>query len=487
MLKTISQGDAQRFREFFREAGYDDKNLLQKGYRMQLPSSRMRNRPRLLDQVSEPTLLNLLLRGFLLNDPLDTAESASLIPSWFTELVLSCGLARREGQKLIAEATLFPGDSFLAVCDPPARIEAQDPEAVLWPNPTTKLLLNFTIRRHSRATLDLGTGNAMQAISAAAYSDQVVATDLNPRAVEYAKFTARLNGTENVECLTGDGFAPVTGRKFDLIVSNPPFFIRPSHMFLFCDNPMDLDGLCRRFVKKSPEHLYEGGYFQLLCEWAVVKGQSMQERVAEWLQDTGCDAFVIKGHTQDLSEYAQELISRAGTSSERDAELYATYMEYYRSRKVEAIQDGAIAMRKRSGRNWIMIEDIPEIPKGPFGESVQAMFSARDFLDSHVSDEKMLATKPRLAPYAQLEQFFQPAEGRWQPTKLNLRLHQGFSFFVGLQPEVAGFLGACDGSKTIGELVTNFASQFDAPFEKVQSESLGITRRLLEHGFLLSD
>ena len=487
VLKTISQGDAQRLREFFREAGYEDKNLFEKGYRLQLPSSRMRNSARLLDQVREPSLLNILLGWFLLNAPHDAAESAAFIPSWFTELALSCGLLRRDGEKLRSDVTLFPGDNVLAVCDPPASIDAQDPEAVLWPNPTTKLLANFAIRRQSRATLDLGTGNAMQAVLAAAHSDQVVATDLNPRAVDYAKFTARLNGFENVECQTGDGFAPVAGRKFDLILSNPPFFIRPSHTFLFCDNPMDLDQLCRRFVKEAPEYLHEGGYFQLLCEWAVVRGQTMEERVAEWLQNSGCDAWVIKGHTQDLAEYAQELISRTRSSPEGDAELYATYMEYYRSRNVEAIQDGAIAMRKRSGKNWIVIEELFDIPKGPFGESVQEMFRSRDFLDSHASDEQMLAAKPRLAPYARLEQFFQPTEGRWQPTTLNLRLTKGFPFFIGVQPEVAEFLSACDGNKTIGELVGSFARQVDAPFEKVQSECLGVTRRLLEHGFLLSE
>lgn len=487
VLKTISQGDAQRLREFFREVGYEDKNLYEKGYRLQLPSSRMRNTARLLDRVREPSLLHLLLRLFLLNAPQDAAACADVIPLWFTELALSCGLLRRDGEKFTSEVTLFPADGFLAVCDPPARIDAQDPEAVLWPNPTTKLLANFTIRCHSRATLDLGTGNAMQAVSAAGHSDQVVATDLNPRAVEYAKFTARLNGIENIECLTGDGFAPVAGRKFDLITSNPPFFIRPSHAFLFCDNPMDLDQLCRRFVKEAPEHLHEGGYFQLLCEWAVIRGQSMHERVTEWMQNTGCDAWVIKGHVQDLSEYAQELISRTRSSPDGDAELYASYMEYYRSRNVEAIQDGAIAMRKRSGRNWILIEELSDIPKGPFGESVQEMFRARDFLDSHASEEQMLAAKLRLAPHARLERFFQSTKGRWQPTALNLRLTKGLPFFIGVQPEVAEFLGACDGNKTLGELVASFARGVDAPLEKVQSECLGVSRRLLEHGFLLGD
>ena len=485
MLTTISHSDAKRIKEFLSEAGYEQENLHKHSYFMELPSSRLRNSARLLDSVRDSTPLNTLLRWFWLGVPQDSATYAALIPAWFTEVALSCGLLRQAGDHLVSDVMLFPSDSFLTACDRAMAIEDLDPEFVLWPNPTSRLLSRFTVRRHSRATLDLGTGNAVQAVAVAAHSDQVVATDLNQRAVAYAKFSAQLNDIENIECLAGDGFAPVAGRKFDLIVSNPPFFISPADRYLFCDNPMDLDQLCRRFVKEAPAYLNEDGYFQLICEWALVRGQSWQERVAEWLEGTGCDAWVLMGQTQDPSEYAQHRISEVATSTERDAELYGTYMEYYRERNVESILDGIIAMRKRSGKNWVLLDEAKEIPKPPFGESVLAIFAARDFLSAHATDEQMLAVKPRLSPHARLEQFFQPGQGRWQPTTLNLRLTEGFPFFIGLQPEVAGFLGACNGNQTVGELIGNFAPHVEAPFEKVQAECLGIIRRLIERGFLL--
>ena len=42
--------------------------------------------------------------------------------------------------------------------------------------------------------------------------------------------------------VVGDCFEPVAGRAFDLILSNPPFFITPQTDFVFCENPMELDG-----------------------------------------------------------------------------------------------------------------------------------------------------------------------------------------------------------------------------------------------------
>jgi len=485
VLKEISQSDAQRLREFLADVGYGDENLRKQGLYMELPSTKLRNAARLRHRVSEPTLLNLLLRWFWLCMPQDSEEAATLLPSWFTDVALSCGLLRKDGTSLVASVMLFPSKEFLTACDPAVLIDTRDPEFVLWPNPTTKLLYHFTVRRHSRATLDLGTGNSVQAMAAAQHSDHVVATDLNPRAVTYAKFSARLNGVENVECLVGDGLAPVEGRKFDLITSNPPFFISPSDHFLFCDNPMDLDGLCRRFVKEAPAYLNEDGYFQLLCEWAQVKGQPWKERILEWLEGSGCDAWVLMGNTQDAADYAQHRIADMAGTPQRDAELYESYMAYYKTRNVEAIHDGVIAMRKRSGKNWVLLEEASEVPNVPFGDFILASFEARDFMIAHETDEQILTVKPRLSPNSRLEQFFEPGQGRWQPTKLSLRLTKGLPFVIGLQPEVAGFLTACDGSKTIGEVIEKFAPQVDAPYEKVQTECLGILRRLLERGFLL--
>ncbi len=482
MLEIISHSDAKRFKDFLLESGYVEADLRKRGYFNELPSSRLRNLPRLLDSTSEPSLLNTLLRWFWLGVP----QSAEFAPSWFTDLATSCGLlSRGKGEDLIPEVMLFPVEGFLVVSDHTTKIDASDPELVLWPNPTSRFLSRFTIRRPSRATLDLGTGNAIQALACAAHSQHVVATDLNPRAVNFAEFSARLNGIDNIEPLFGDGFTPVAGRKFDLIVSNPPFFISPSGRYLFCDNPLDLDQLCRRFVKEAPNYLEEGGYFQLLCEWAEVEDQPWQERIGEWLENNGCDAWVIKGHTQTPQEYSQHRIAETAPRSENDADLYSSYMAYYRERKVVALHDGIIALRRRSGHNWIRIEEMSELPNDPFGEYVHLAFSIRDFLQAHASDDQLLSVKPRLAPYCRLEQFFQPGNGQWQPTSLNLRLLRGIPFFLGLQAPVAGFLNGCDGSRTVGEIVQKFAAQVDAPFEQVQKECLGIIRKLIERGFLL--
>src|ERR1019366_5717359 len=430
MLKPLPQERSRRLRGFFEDAGYTEPSLRKYFGVAELPSRQLRNHSRLLDRTSASTQINVLLRWFWLWKEQTRETVTDLISEEFISLLLESGLIAAEGDKFSPTAMLLPVEDFLVASDHPQAIEGKQAELVLWPNPTSKFLARFAVRRHSRATLDLGTGSGILSLGAAGHSDQVVATDLNPRAVTFAQFNARLNGIENIQVLPGDCFAPVAGRRFDLILSNPPFFITPQTDYLFCENSMELDGLCRRLVKEAPEYLYEGGYLQMLCEWAQVKGQSWEDRVAEWLQGTGCDAWVMKGLTQDPEEYAQHRIRETSEDSSRDAGHYDGYMAYYRQRNVEAIHDGLIVMRRRQGQNWVRIEEVPKTPSGDLGDMIVSTFAAHDLLGENEADEKLLAIRPKLAGHVRLEQICDQAHGQWRAESLTLRLISGFPFHI---------------------------------------------------------
>jgi methylase of polypeptide subunit release factors len=73
--------------------------------------------------------------------------------------------------------------------------------------------------------LDVGTGSGIGAIFAARLGYQVVGVDLNPQAVRCARINVLLNDLDTqVEIRPGDLFTPVAGRRFDLVIFNPPFF-----------------------------------------------------------------------------------------------------------------------------------------------------------------------------------------------------------------------------------------------------------------------
>ncbi len=487
MLNLLSVDDSRRLRSWFEETGYTETNLRKHLGAAELPSRQLRNHARLLDRTSAPLPINILLRWFWLAHGQSRSQAADLIPADILSLLLESGLLKAEGEELLPRAMLLHFDGFLVASDHASAIDRKQMEMVLWPNPTSKFLARFAVRRPSRATLDLGTGSGILSLGASRFSESVVATDLNQRAVDCARFNARLNGVEKIEALTGDCFAPVAGRRFDLILSNPPFFITPQGDYLFCENPMELDGLCRRLVKEAHGYLNEGGYMQMLCEWAQIKGQPWEERVAEWLQGTGCDAWVMKGLTQDPEEYAQQRIKETSEDPARDAATYDGYMNYYRHRGVEAIHDGLIVMRRRDGRNWVRIEEVPNTPKGgELGDMIMSTFEAHTLMQQIDSSEKLRALKPRMAPNVRLEQVCVQHEGEWKAESLTLRLISGFPFHMNVQPLVAEFLVTCDGKRTAGEAIAAFAASANAPVEAVETECLGIIRKLLERGFMVA-
>ena len=486
MLNLLSAEESHHLRAWFEDAGYNETNLRKHLGAAELPSRFLRNHARLLERTAAHLAINALLRWFWLGVPLGRKQVAELIPQDILALLLQSGLLKQNGDDLQPRAMLLHFDGFLVASDHASAIDRKQVEMVLWPNPTSKFLARFAIRRPSRATLDLGTGSGILSLGASRYSEQVVATDLNQRAVDCARFNARLNGVENIEVIAGDCFAPVADRRFDLILSNPPFFITPQGEYLFCENPMELDGLCRRLAREGPAHLNEGGYMQMLCEWAQIKDQPWEERVAEWLQGTGCDAWVMKGLTQDPEEYAQHRIKETSEDPSQDAAQFSGYMDYYRHRGVEAIHDGLIVMRRREGHNWVRIEEVPSTPKGELGEMIESTFAAHTLMQQIDSDEKLLALKPLMAPSVRLEQVCAQHKGEWRAEALTLRLISGFPFHMNVQPLVAEFLVTCDGTRTAGQAIQAFASQVNAPIEGVQNECLGIIRKLLDRGFMVA-
>ncbi len=104
------------------------------------------------------------------------------------------------------------------------------PERVFPPTPTSDLLGREVRRRvkPNDRVLDMGCGAGANAILAAQITDQVVAVDVNPLAVEASIANAERNEVQGcVTAFRSDLFEQVEG-DFDVIVFDPPFrWFRP--------------------------------------------------------------------------------------------------------------------------------------------------------------------------------------------------------------------------------------------------------------------
>ncbi len=477
MLQLLQPDDARRLREFFAGAGYTHEQFQGKPELRELPT-RGGTAVSAGESEEPPSTFRTLLKWFLQGGAQTREAVRPLVPGPILEIMLKCGLLTEDAGGLAGTVMLTPCDEFLFAADLASRMSsAQSSDIVLWPNPTTRLLQLFCVRQPSRATLDLGTGCGILGVLSAAASERVIATDLNPRAAEFSLFNARLNGVENLEYRNGDTFEPVDGSGFDLIMANPPFFVTPTSSELYCENQLDLDQYCRRVVREAPQYLNEGGFFQAVLEWVQVRGESWQDRLTEWLSDNGCDAWVLRSYVRDAAGYARERIRETSTH-ESFADKYDEWMRYYRERGVEEVHGGILAMRKRSGRNWVRLDGTPVEAAAPFGDLVLETFETQDILSTEPSDAELLELKPRLPADAQLDQSFRLAERKWAPGSLHIRLTGAAPTHSAVEREVAGFLARCDGTIPLRELAGELSAQVKVDREVVQKQCCAVIRTL---------
>ncbi|MFN7993059.1 MAG: methyltransferase [Bryobacteraceae bacterium] len=481
MLKPLSLEHARLVREFLASAQYTQKEFQEKLPLREMPARGSPDLQVWLERLRDPSTLHVLLRCFYLGVPIDAQTFRTAVPDPVRVAMETSGMVLRDGESITAAITLTPSDPYWIAADTAAKIESQDPDLIVWPNPTTKLLDQFAIRQPVQKTLDLGAGCGVQAVLAAAHSGQVTATDLNPRAEVFTCFNAALNGIANVEYLNGDTFEPVRNRTFDLILSNPPFFVTPTQGRLYCESGMELDGYCRRVMREAPDHLSDGGWFQMVFEWVQLRGQSWQERLLTWIQRIPCDIWIFRGYSRNAETYARE---RCRQSAKGD-QILEHWLSYYEQNSVEQIHGGLLAMRRRHGSNWLRIQDMPLEPGGPFGEAVLQGFASMDFLETNQSDEAMLAACPRISPDAVLDQQMRQADGQWRVSRMQLRFAAGIPDSINLDPSVAGFLARLDGRRTLREAIEELAKRVYADSGTVQQECLKVVRKLLQTRFLI--
>jgi release factor glutamine methyltransferase len=146
--------------------------------------------------------------------------------------------------------------------------------------------------------LEIGSGTGVIGVTLAAEIPalQIVATDINPAAIELSEQNARRHGVAaRMTFLAGSLFAPVPSRlrgSFDLLVSNPPYVRRDQ-----------IDTLPMEVAQHDPREALDGGSDGLIFYRALAAG------FATWLRAGAAVAVEIG---EALAGPVGEILSRAG-------------------------------------------------------------------------------------------------------------------------------------------------------------------------------
>ena len=193
---------------------------------------------------------------------------------------------------------------------------------VLVPRPETELLAESgwqflsTINSRRSTALDFGTGSGCIAIALASKCPNagVTALDVSTEALAVARQNAERNGVaERIEFVESDGFrALAVGRRFDLIISNPPYIpsaeiatLQPEVRDFDPRGALDggVDGLdfYRQLATEAASRLEAGG--KLMVEFGDGQSPSLEKLFTD-------EKWVVEAVRPDYSQRQRILIAR---------------------------------------------------------------------------------------------------------------------------------------------------------------------------------
>lgn len=193
-------------------------------------------------------------------------------------------------------------------------------DAVLIPRPETELLVEsaLALSFDDADVLELGTGSGAIIISLAHEKPtwHFTATDLSDCALQVAEQNAKRLLKTNIHFIQSDWFASVPVKKFDIIISNPPYIAEDdSHLSqgdlryeprqALASGKDGLDAI-RKIVSQAPAYLKPGGC--LMLEHGYDQAEAVQAIFAE-------HGFSNIQGKKDLSKHVRVSIGSIGVNS----------------------------------------------------------------------------------------------------------------------------------------------------------------------------
>jgi methylase of polypeptide subunit release factors len=329
-------------------------------------------------------------------------------------------------------------------------------------------LVQTTVRRHVAKALDLGTGCGIQTFHLLHHAEHVTATDISARALAFTRFNLLLNAPalridpadpdKRVSLRLGSLLEPVAGETFDLVVSNPPFVITPrivgeaaADQFTYRDGGLPGDDIVASLVRALPSALAPAGTAQLLGNWEIPAEAPWSERPQSWVSPD-VDAWFIQREQVGPEQYAETWLQDASEARDRQhyQDAYAAYLDDFASRNVEGIGFGMVYLRRPAvGARPVLarFEEITYPIEQPVGPHLGAAVERADWLEAN----DLAAAHLLVAEDVTEERHQRP--GAEHPGVILLRQGAGLRRTNLLSTELAGFVSACDGDLSAGQII----------------------------------
>lgn len=174
---------------------------------------------------------------------------------------------------------------------------------------------------HRAVDIGCGAGPGAILIAQAFPQAEVIAVDINPRALDFTRANACLAGIDDLQIRQSNLLSGVDG-QFDLIVANPPYLLDPDERTYRHGGGEFGGGLSLRIVETALQRLNVGGSLLLYTGAAVVDGDAPLRRQLDALLANQ----PVSWHYQEMDPdvFGEELDSSAYQQAERIAAVTVT-------------------------------------------------------------------------------------------------------------------------------------------------------------------
>ena len=423
------------------------------------------------------------IRLLLLQRPVATSDAAAALGPDGVDALLGIGLVTTDGDELVPRARVVPSENLLLAFDGFSRGQDDPPGWVSSFTPTAYWLASLTPRRHVERALDIGTGNGAHALLAAGHADHVIATDVNERALAFTQINAALNGMENVETRLGSLFEPVAGETFDLITCNAPYVISPERRWQYRDGGLPGDQLSERVVREAAPHLADGGHASVLVSWLAESEDDPDERIYEWLDGNGCDAWVLGLSGADPLDHAAGWNEHFTGDPETMGAALDEWAAYFDALDAGWITEGAVLMRKRDAdQHQIRADPVDEEELEFASDQIERVFAALAL----VAEEGASAILEARLALTEEVRFDQELDRHGDVQEIRIVLDEGTCPDLELELETAEVLTTLDGHRTLDQAINHTVRRLELgkrEAAELRHDALGVVRELFELGF----
>lgn len=482
MHPDLSADLCTRLREAFRTAGYTADGVLA-ALGAQAHAALGRGEPEPARRASRDAgPLGTLIRLFLLGDAEPPAAvRAALAPVGLDEAA-AAGLVTADGRAGLDVRPYEDSWWVIADLDSDLRGGTVSADHVLGVGHASVSLARATARRPVGSMLDVGTGCGVQALHASTHAASITATDVSPRALALARGTLRLNEV-GAEVLEGEWFGPVTGRRFDQIVCNPPFVVGPPRVeHTYRDSGLAGDDASALVVRRMPEHLSEGGVGQLLASWVHRAGKDWAERVTSWLPG-GVDAWIVQRDIADPALYVGTWLRDAGVDprSPQGVAKAGAWLDWFAANDVAGVGFGYVTLRRTDTANPVVVcEDLRHSYDDPLGPEAARWLDTVAWLRAH--GDALTEARLTVPPTVALEEISAPADEGWTPLVRRLHRADGPGWQHEIDEPTARLLAGCRGALPLEDLL----ALLDVAYGGIDpAAALDLVRDLVLHGMLV--